>query len=213
MDLHASLLELVRVEAQRIARRLPRETIGLDDLVGHGHIGLVEAQQRFDPQRGVPFDLFARRRVRGAIFDALRAQGFLKRRGWEAARRQSQAHRLLDAGVGEAAGSDDAMALAMSVGLLATHLLTDEAIMDEAAPALPADALLEGEATRRRLRSAIDALATEDREVVDAVYDFEDLGDSGAELARRRGVSRSHVSRAHLRILETLRFALAEVGA
>ena len=66
---------------------------------------------------------------------------------------------------------------------------------------------------RRRLRSAIDALATEDREVVDAVYDFDDLGDSGAELARRRGVSRSHVSRAHLRILETLRGVLSEASA
>lgn len=213
MDLHASLLELVRVEARRIAHRLPRESVSLDDLVGHGHIGLVEAHQRFDPQRGVPFDLFARRRVRGAIFDALRAQGFLKRRGWEAARRQSQAHRLLDAGVGEAAGGDDAMALALSVGLLATHLLTDEVITDEAAPEPPADTLLEGEQTRRRLRSAIDALATEDREIIDAVYDFEDLGDSGADLARRRGVSRSYVSRAHLRILESLRGALSEASA
>ena len=209
--MHASLLELVRVEARRIARGLPRDSMTLDDLVGHGHVGLVEAQRRFDPQLGVPFDLFARRRVRGAIFDALRADGFLKRRGWETARRQSLAHRLLES-QGEAPSSDDAASLAATVGLLAAHLLTDAVLTDEPAPDASPDEALADAQSRTRLLSALDALATEDREVVDAVYDFDEAGDSGAELARRRGVSRSHVSRAHLRILESLRGALAEAG-
>ncbi len=151
------------------------------------------------------------RQARDSRFDALRGEGFLKRRGWEMARRQSLANSLIET-QGDAAG-DDAMALATSVGLLAAHLLTDSVISEHATPQAPADDSLVDVQTRTRLHSALDALATADREIVDAVYDFDDSGDSGAELARRRGVSRSHVSRAHLRILETLRDALGEAIA
>ena len=43
-----------------------------EDLVSAGTVGLIDAVDRFDPARGVPFEAFARKRVRGAIIDELR---------------------------------------------------------------------------------------------------------------------------------------------
>ena len=46
-----------------------------DDLFAVGVVGLVEAAERFDPDRGVAFSTFAYRRVRGAILDSQRDEG------------------------------------------------------------------------------------------------------------------------------------------
>ena len=66
-----SHLWLVRVLAQRLAQRLPRE-VELGELVSVGVLGLIEAAGRYQPALGVPFDAFARRRIHGAMLDALR---------------------------------------------------------------------------------------------------------------------------------------------
>ena len=50
-----------------------------EEAVSAGLLGLVEAADRFDPSRGVPFDAFARRRVHGAVLDFLRAEDPLSR--------------------------------------------------------------------------------------------------------------------------------------
>lgn len=62
---------LVKALAQRLARRLPSQ-VEVADLVSIGVLGLVEAAGRYRPATGVPFDAFARRRVQGAMLDALR---------------------------------------------------------------------------------------------------------------------------------------------
>jgi RNA polymerase sigma factor for flagellar operon FliA len=62
---------LVKALAQRLARRLPAQ-VEVADLVSIGVLGLVEAAGRYQPSTGVPFDAFARRRVQGAMLDALR---------------------------------------------------------------------------------------------------------------------------------------------
>jgi len=62
---------LVRHIARQIHGRLPW-SVELDDLVSVGVVGLIESIARFNPARGVPFDNYARHRVRGAILDALR---------------------------------------------------------------------------------------------------------------------------------------------
>jgi RNA polymerase sigma factor for flagellar operon FliA len=208
MELSESLMALVRAEARRIHRTLPRDTYALDDLVGHGHLGLLEARERFDARRGVPFDLFARRRIRGAMFDALRRQGWLGRRGWEDVRRQALAHEVIDAGnAADAPAADDARALHETVAQLALAFLT-EATLDTHGTSPEPDLAFEEAQLQDRLRRAIDALPDEDREVVHAVYDFHEAGDTGARLAERRRTSRATVSRAHVRILDTLRLAV-----
>ena len=46
--------------------------IDWDDLVSAGTIGLIEAIDRFDPERNIKFTTFATFRIRGAILDVLR---------------------------------------------------------------------------------------------------------------------------------------------
>src|SRR4029078_13526868 len=61
----------VEALARRMAAKM-RNTIDLDDPVQSGMIGLIDAAHRFDESRGIKFETFAERRVRGAIIDALR---------------------------------------------------------------------------------------------------------------------------------------------
>jgi RNA polymerase sigma factor for flagellar operon FliA len=69
---------LVKVLVLRIATRLPRGR-DVPDLIGEGSLGLIDAVNRFDPDRGIPFGVYARRRIRGAILDRLRAADPLPR--------------------------------------------------------------------------------------------------------------------------------------
>lgn len=69
---------LVRAIAGRMVRRFP-SNVDVDDLINIGTVGLIEALDRFDPSRGVPFRAYAEMRVRGAIVDALRASDWVPR--------------------------------------------------------------------------------------------------------------------------------------
>src|SRR5690242_10890107 len=62
---------LVKAMAQRLAQRLPSQ-VEMGDLISVGVLGLIDAAGRYKPSTGVPFDAFARRRVQGAMLDALR---------------------------------------------------------------------------------------------------------------------------------------------
>jgi len=62
---------LVKVLASRLARRVPAQ-VEVNELVGAGMLGLIDAAGRYRPALGVPFDAFARRRVHGAMLDSLR---------------------------------------------------------------------------------------------------------------------------------------------
>ena len=64
-------VSLVKALAQRLAQRLPAQ-VEMTDLVSVGVLGLIDAATRYKPSTGVPFDAFARRRVQGAMLDALR---------------------------------------------------------------------------------------------------------------------------------------------
>ncbi|MGC8767470.1 MAG: FliA/WhiG family RNA polymerase sigma factor [Brevinematia bacterium] len=50
-----------------------------DDLVGWGIEGLIDAIERFDPERGVKFKTYAIIRIRGAIYDKLREMDWIPR--------------------------------------------------------------------------------------------------------------------------------------
>src|SRR5215468_1176600 len=85
-------LAFVESLARRMASTMPH-SIDLGDLVQDGVIGLIDAANRFDEGRGIKFETFAERRVRGAMIDALRRDAWPRgvrrvRRELEAAREQ-----------------------------------------------------------------------------------------------------------------------------
>src|ERR1700694_3835401 len=64
-------LPFVETLARRMAATMPN-SIDIGDLVQDGVLGLIDAANRFDEGRGIKFETFAERRVRGAMIDALR---------------------------------------------------------------------------------------------------------------------------------------------
>ena len=85
-------LPFVEALARRMASTMPH-SIDLGDLVQDGVLGLIDAANRFDEGRGIKFETFAERRVRGAMIDALRKDAWPRgvrrqRRELEAAREQ-----------------------------------------------------------------------------------------------------------------------------
>lgn len=71
-------LNLVKAMAREIHRRLPR-SVEYDDLYQNGVLGLMEAVKKFDSSKRVPFTLYAKFRIRGAILDGLRSSDRLTR--------------------------------------------------------------------------------------------------------------------------------------
>lgn len=54
-------------------------SIGRDDLIGHAIIGLIDAIEHFDPDRGVKFETYAIPRIRGSVVDMLRKMDWVPR--------------------------------------------------------------------------------------------------------------------------------------
>ncbi|MEW5821486.1 MAG: FliA/WhiG family RNA polymerase sigma factor [Cyanobacteriota bacterium] len=71
-------IHLVKYVVGRLVISLP-VSISNDDLMGYGIEGLIEAVDRFDPQRGLKFETYAITRIRGAIIDNLRSQDWVPR--------------------------------------------------------------------------------------------------------------------------------------
>lgn len=64
---------LVKIVAKKMAARLPA-SVDFDDLVSAGLIGLMQALERFKPEKGFKFKTYAEFRIRGAMIDELRSQ-------------------------------------------------------------------------------------------------------------------------------------------
>ncbi len=80
----------VEALARRMAASMP-SGVDVGDLVQDGMIGLIDAVHRYDEGRGIRFETFAERRVRGAMIDALRRDAWP--RGVRRVRRELEAAR------------------------------------------------------------------------------------------------------------------------
>ena len=63
---------LVKFVAGRVAAGLP-QNVDQGDLVSYGVFGLIDAIDKFDPERGFKFETYAISRIKGAIIDELRS--------------------------------------------------------------------------------------------------------------------------------------------
>jgi RNA polymerase sigma factor FliA len=220
-------LPFVEALARRMASTMPH-SIDLSDLVQDGVIGLIDAAHRFDEARGIKFETFAERRIRGAMIDALRKDAWPRgvrrvRRELEAAReklRASLGHEPSLADLAQAVGSDEKR-LGKTIVRINTIESTspfssaenvDEsqlpAVMVPAEPERP-DMQYERDEVKTRVRNAIGTLPPREQRVI-ALYYYNEvtMKDIGAEL----GVNESRVSQLHARAIRRLRDALgAEV--
>jgi len=69
---------LIRYVVGRVKVTLPA-TISIEDVAGYGVEGLINAIERYSPQKNTRFETYALIRIRGAILDRIRAEDFLPR--------------------------------------------------------------------------------------------------------------------------------------
>ena len=86
---------LVKFVAGRVAAGLP-QNIEQADLVSYGIFGLIDAIDKFDPERGFKFETYAISRIKGAIIDELRSIDWVPRSVRSKARAIERAYSKLE---------------------------------------------------------------------------------------------------------------------
>ncbi|HUG37152.1 MAG TPA: FliA/WhiG family RNA polymerase sigma factor [Candidatus Limnocylindrales bacterium] len=104
---------LIRYIVNRIAVRLPSH-IDLDDLHNTGVIGLMDAIEKYDPEKNCKFKTYAEFRIKGAILDQLRSLDWVPRSVRQKSRRLERAYGEVEQRLGRSASEDE---VADSLGL------------------------------------------------------------------------------------------------
>jgi RNA polymerase sigma factor for flagellar operon FliA len=216
-------LPFVQALARRLAASMPH-SIDLGDLVQDGVLGLIDAAQRFDDARGIKFETFAERRVRGAMIDALRREAWPRgvrrqRRELEAARETLRGELGQEPTLAELAakvGSDEKRLgrtiLRISTIESTSPLSAGDHVDERSLPAalVPSepeapDSAYERTEVKERIRTAMATLPERERRLVNLYYFGEvTMKQIGEEL----GVNESRVSQLHARAMQRLRAAL-----
>ena len=209
--------------ARRVAATMPH-SIDIGDLVQDGVIGLIDAADRFDEGRGIKFETFAERRIRGAMIDALRKDAWPRgvrrqRRELEAAREELRRELGAEPSLADLAakmGSDEKRLSRTIVRINAIEstspLANNEKLDESTLPAalIPSepekpDTAYERNETKERVRAAIASLPVREQKVISLYYYGEaTMKQIGAEI----GVNESRVSQLHARAIRRLRDAL-----
>ena len=214
---------LVKHIVFQVAVHFPRH-VDREELARAGALGLVEAAQRYSPDRGIPFQRFAARRVRGAMLDAVRSADWAPRSVRRLARRFDAMEQQLATELGRAPQtSETAEALGMkpaevsklrsqlyrSVVLALDHEVDgdngEELSLLDVLPDqsnLEPDEQLEGRELYAYLQDAISLLPERHRLVI-VGYFLEEK--TSLELARFLGVTESRVSQLRSDAIEMLR--------
>ena len=220
-------LPFVEALARRMASTMPH-SIDVGDLVQDGVIGLIDAAHRFDEGRGIKFETFAERRIRGAMIDALRKDAWPRgvrrvRRELEAARevlRRELGHEPSLADLAKKVGTDEKrlgrtivrIHTIESTSPLATSETVDEACLPTAlVPSEPEapDAAYERHEMQNKVHAAINSLPPREQKVISLYYYGEvTMKQIGAEI----GVNESRVSQLHARAIKRLRTVLADMA-
>jgi RNA polymerase sigma factor for flagellar operon FliA len=221
-------LPFVEALARRMAASMPN-SIDVGDLVQDGVLGLIDAAHRFDEARGIKFETFAERRVRGAMIDALRRDAWPRgvrrqRRELDAAReslRRELGHEPSLADLAARVGSDEKrlsrtivrINTIESISPLANGTRLHESslppVLVPSEPNAP-DAAYEKLETHERVLAAIASLPWRERKVISLYYYGEmTMQQIGSEI----GVNESRVSQLHARAIGRLRDALGQMHA
>ena len=186
-----TLIERYVPLAVRVARNMNvpvGPVAGLDDLESAALIGLIDAVDRFQPERGVPFEGYATLRIRGAVLDEVRRVDELGRAD---RRRQREA---------AAQGEEGTYLGTVSLDELLENGYRGGPEQDDLAERYDAEDL------RMRVRSAIACLPSRQREVMERYYD-QSL--TLRETGQRMGISEARACQLHGRAIENLQRQLA----
>lgn len=223
-------MPLVKYVAGKIAVGMPGN-VEFDDLVGFGQFGLLDAINKFDPEKNVKFKTYAVTRIRGAIFDELRQLDWVPRSVRQKSRQIEDTIVRLESNLGRSA-SDAEIASAMGLseadfqqtvlkvsgtsilslndvwyaGDDSDHISIGDSI--EAPSSLNPDVIVEREEIRRVIIESINDLPEKEKMVL-VLYYHEDM--TFKEIGKVLEVSESRISQLHTKANLRLRAKLTNV--
>ena len=182
-------LDFVRKIASRMARNLPSH-VALDDLIGAGILGLIDAMERYDPAKADRFETFAEFRVKGAILDELRRYDIMARNARLTSKRIARRAQELTAVFGrppsdaELAKSlelplDEYRALVNRVGnvrvlslddLTGDHDTANDHAVELSSPVLGPDEITSLRELKSHLEGALSGLPKRQQKIIDMYY-------------------------------------------
>lgn len=222
---------LVKYVAGRIAISLP-PNVAQDDLISYGIFGLIDAIEKFDPERNIKFETYAIARIRGAIWDGLRSMDWVPYSIRQKARELEQTYAKLEHHLGRAA-TDDEICEALNISKQQFGQLLSETsfssflslddlwkidkdggnsvqiidtIKDQNAPDPVTMVMFEEQ--KRILTDAINKLPEREKLVI-ALYYYEGL--TLKEIGKVLGVSESRISQMHTKAILRLRGRLSRI--
>jgi RNA polymerase sigma factor for flagellar operon FliA len=218
---------LVKYVAGRMAVNMP-SNVEFEDLVCYGVFGLMDAIERFDPDRNTRFKTYAVTRIKGAIFDELRSIDHVSRLVRQRGRDLSNATQVLEANLGrKASGKEIAQAMGITMDEYhslvlkisgSTILSLDDvwytnddndkiSILEsiEAPSSLQPDVMTENSEVKRIVIDVIHELPEKEKKVL-ILYYYENL--TLREIGKVLDVTESRVSQLHTRAISLLRSKL-----
>jgi RNA polymerase sigma factor for flagellar operon FliA len=222
---------LVQYVAGRLGVGLPSH-VERADLVSYGIFGLIDAVERFDPDRGCRFETYAIARIKGNILDELRSLDWVPRSvrakarsiDRALARLEAKLHRSpSDAELADALGMNDGQLRQALSQVSLMSLVTFDAAIGVAAsddqPLTVGDTLADGDddplaavelaELRRSLADAIERLSERERVVVSLYYHD---GLTLAEIGEVLGVTESRACQIHAKAVSRLRIRMTAAG-
>ena len=218
---------LAKYVAGRLSIGMP-PSVDFGDLVNCGIVGLMDAVEKFDPDKNVKFKTYAITRIRGAIIDELRTLDWVPRSVRQKAREIEDAVRITEEKLGRSA-TDDEVAACLKIStreyqeavykVSCTSILSlndlwnnndgDDKIslMDslEAPSGMNPDVIVEKEEMSRIIAESIKELPEKEQKVL-VLYYYEEL--TLKEIGRVLDVTESRVSQLHTKAIIRLRARL-----
>lgn len=229
-ELIVSHLPLVKYLVKRIAANLP-SYLDEDDLISVAVIGLITSAERFEPSRGIRFKTFAEQRIKGTIYDELRAQDWFSRSVREKYKRLEREIMSLSHKLGRDPASEEiAAALNMELEeyfqmLAEVHsyafMSLDDSWQDDEGNTVSLLDMLEDTTAKNpqnqlikkqmvdSLGDAIDMLPEKERLII-TLYYYEEL--NLKEIGEIIGLTESRVSQLHSQAVLRLRAKLKQHG-
>lgn len=219
-------LSLVDYVTNRMSAGLPKN-VAREDLVSHGILGLIDAVDKFDYERGLQFETYASWRIRGAIIDNLRQGDWVPRSLREKAKKLDEAYQILEQKYLRSITDQEVCRYLNISEQELQHIVQDLAVTSVCSledPIKEEDSetrmsLLVDESAynperkvhevhlKTTLQKGLERLTEKERTVVTLLY-YEDL--SLSEIAEVMSLSPSRISQLHSKALQKLKGELKE---
>lgn len=213
---------LVKAIAERINRAVHDEELTLEDMMGYGMIGLIEAVDKYDDQKG-DLKAFLSCRIKGSIYDQLRAGDPLKRTSRQKIKRLNKCVAELQNSLNKQP-SDEEIAAHLNISQVELKKLqvvnaistvsldepfdsdSNETLLNQISDLkTPIEELCEKKEMLEILRKTVKKLPEREGVIIE-MHHFRKI--SLKEIAQMLGVSESRISQIHNKALSALRVLL-----